>query len=372
MSDFDMNESTVVDTMKETDKKCPDCGGTMDFDPKTGGLTCPYCGHQEAIPEKKQSNGKVQSASAAEIPLEDADKTENCDWGVATKSVICKSCGAESIYDKNDISSTCPYCGSNQVMEANDSETMAPGGVVPFKIDEKEAASRFNSWLKGKFFAPKKAKETAKAKNFKGMYLPFWTFDTETKSEYSGEYGKDRKVKKNDKEEIVTDWYKTQGTYEDSFDDELVSGTTKHEEWMLNAIAPYNTADNKLYKPEYVAGFGAERYSLGVKAAWEKAKAAISNTIHGRINSKIMEEHNADHVRGLKVNTVFNKVTFKYLLLPVWVANYKYNDKVYKFMVNGQTGKVAGRSPVSAIKVIITILVVIAIIALCYFMFGQN
>lgn len=360
-------EPTVVKTMEETDKKCPSCGGTMDFDPATGGLSCPYCGHKEEI----KVNEDIPT-TAEELSLDEAENVENCDWGLATKTVICKSCGAESVYDVNEISSVCPYCGSNQVMEANDTKTMAPGGVVPFKIDEKEAASRFTSWIKGKFFAPKLAKESAKAKNFKGMYLPYWTFDADTKSTYTAEYGKDRKVKKpgQDHEETVTDWYRTSGNYSRFFDDELVCGTTQHDTYMLNSIEPYNTADNKAYKPEYVAGFGAERYSIGVKDAWAKAKASIQSKINSGISDKVRTENNADRVRNVAARSSFSNLTYKYLLLPVWISSYKYKDKVYQFMVNGQTGKVSGKSPVSVPKVIITIIVAIIILYILYHLFG--
>lgn len=360
------NDATRVKTLEETDKKCPSCGGTMDFDPKTGGLSCPYCGHTEAIEVKQDEPQK-----AVELSLDDAENTANCDWGVAKKTVICKSCGAESVYDANEISSVCPYCGSNQVMEANDTNTMAPGGVVPFKIDEKGAAARFTSWIKGKFFCPKKAKESAKAKNFKGVYLPYWTFDAKTVSKYTAEYGKDKKVKKGDQEEIVTDWFHTNGIYNKDFDDELVCGTTRHNTGMLGAIEPYDTEDNKVYKPEYVAGFAAERYSLGVKAAWEKAKKSMDGKIYSSIASKIRSQYDADHVRNLKISSTFSDLTYKYLLLPVWLSSFKYNDKVYQFMVNGQTGKVSGEAPVSIPKVILTILgVIIACVIIYNLMFN--
>ena len=361
-NEFDENEEiNMAQTMEETDKKCPDCGGTMDFDPKTGGLLCPYCGHMQAIVKKNEQ----EPSSAAELSLDEAENTENCDWGLATKTVICKSCGAESVYDVNELSAVCPYCGSNQVMEAGDAKTMAPGGVVPFQIDEKEAANRFSTWIKSKFFAPKLAKESAKAKNFKGIYLPYWTFDADTKTNYVGEYGKDREVKgKDGNTQTVTDWYRTKGDYNHFYDDELVCGSNQHDTAMLQGIEPYNTADNKAYKPEYVAGFGAEKYSLGIKAAWEKAKASISLKIRRSVDEKILKENNADHVRNVNLQTSFDNLTYKYLLLPVWLSSYKYKDKVYQFMVNGQTGKVSGKAPVSAIKVVLTIAVIIGIIVL--------
>ncbi len=360
MSEFDTNlDAEVVSTMDETDKKCPKCGGVMDFDPATGGLKCPYCDYVQPI--RKQ---ETQPETAQELDFSQAENTENCNWGTEKKTVLCKACGAESVYDALEISAVCPFCGSNQVMEAADKQTMAPGGVIPFKITDKEASELFKSWIKKKWFCPKMAKESAKAKHFKGVYLPYWTFDADTTSEYHAEYGKERRVKRDDKTEIVVDWYPTRGRYAESFDDELVCATTNQNQSMLAGLEPYNTADNKSYKPEYVAGFAAERYAIGVKEGWEMAQSSIRRKLDNHISDVIEEENHADRVRNLHFVTKYRNITYKYLLLPVWISSYKYKEKVYKFMVNGQTGKVSGKIPISIPKVILTIAGVLAIIGI--------
>lgn len=360
MSEFDTNlDAKVVSTMEETDKKCPNCGGVMDFDPATGGLSCPYCGHVEQIVKKPE-----QPERAEELDFSTADKTENCYWGVETKTVLCQACGAESVYDALEISAVCPFCGSNQVMEASDQRTMAPGGIVPFQITDENASTLFKSWIKKKWFCPKLAKESAKAKNFKGVYLPYWTFDAQTTSDYTADYGKERRVKRGDKTEIETDWYSTKGVYSEFFDDELVCATTNQNQSMLHGIEPFNTAENKSYKPEYIAGFVAERYAIGLKEGWEMAKSSIRFKLSQAITREIKQKKHADSVRNLQITTGFRGVTYKYLLLPVWLSSYKYKDKVYQFMVNGQTGKVSGKTPLSIPKIIITVLAVIAALAL--------
>lgn len=366
MSEFDTNlDAQTTDTLEETDKKCPSCGGVMDFDPATGGLSCPYCGHTEEIQTREGDE------SAEELALEDADKVENCDWGVAKKTVICKACGAESVYDALEISAVCPFCGSNQVMEASDQNTMAPGGVVPFQISDKQASDLFKNWIRHKWFCPKLAKESAKAKNFKGIYLPFWTFDALTKSQYRGEFGRDKVKKKADgKTQVETTWYSVRGNHEEFFDDELICATTNHNQSMLRGLEPYNTADNKSYRPEYVAGFAAERYAIGIKEAWQMAKTSIKFKLQRSIEKRIIKENNADRVRNLQIDAAFSKLTYKYLLLPVWISSYKYKEKVYQFMVNGQTGKVSGKTPISIPKVIITV-VAIALILILISMLAQ-
>lgn len=363
MSEFDTNlDAKTVSTMEETDKKCPSCGGVMDFDPKTGGLLCPYCGHEEQIAQKEDEPAKAQ-----ELSFDTAENIENCNWGTEKKTVICKACGAESVYDALEISSVCPFCGSNQVMEAADQNTMAPGGVVPFQCSDKQAAELFQKWIKRKFFCPKMAKESARAKHFKGVYLPYWTFDAQTDSSYRGEYGITKREKVGDEERTRTDWYRCSGSHNEFFNDELVCATTNQNRSMLAGIEPFNTEDNKAYKPEYIAGFAAERYAIGFKEGWEIAKQSINRQIKSHIENEITSRHHADRVRNLQVSSTFSGLTYKYLLLPVWISSYKYKDKVYSFMVNGQTGKVSGKTPISIPKVILTVLAAILACVIIYY-----
>lgn len=359
-----MDDINIVDTEEETDKKCPQCGGVMDFDPASGNLKCPYCDYEETIKVQEKAPKK-----AAELDFYAAEHTANCNWGTETKTILCEACGAESIYDALQTSAVCPFCGSNQVMEQNDQNTIAPGGVVPFRISDEQASQLFHQWIKRKWFCPKLAKESAKPKRFKGIYLPYWTFDTDTFSSYDGEYGIDQI--KRDKEgnlHTETHWHRTSGTYKEFINDELVLASRNHDMSMLHQLEPFDTENNKVYKPEYIAGFVAERYSIGLKDAWKTAMSSIKGKLKDRISDRIKSKHSAVHVRQLVVKTDYNNITYKYLLLPIWISNFKYNDKVYQFMINGQTGKVAGNTPLSIPKIIITVLGAIAVIAILYYL----
>ncbi|MBO4266570.1 MAG: hypothetical protein J5910_05205 [Lachnospiraceae bacterium] len=358
----DIMNAKKTDTMRETDRKCPQCGATMDFDPTTGGLHCDYCGYREEIKAEDSKGDTV----AEEQDFESAEFTGNCDWGVSQKTVTCKSCGAVSVYDALAVANECPYCGSNQVMEASDVKTLAPNGVVLFKITAKQAGEKFTKWLSGKWFAPKEAKRSARADRFKGIYLPYWTFDSDTVTEYTAEYGIDRTEGHGDNQRTVTDWHRTSGTYSEFIDDQLVAGTGDQNVNMLRKVEPFDTKDNKSYKPEYLAGFMAERYSVGLKDAWEKAKDFIRKRLQSAIESKIRSEHNADHVRNYKATTSFSHITYKYLMLPVWLSCFKYKDKVYQFIVNGQSGKVGGDYPISGWRVFIAILIGLVILAILW------
>ncbi len=352
-----------VDTREETDKKCPQCGGTMDFDPATGGLLCPYCGYRQEI------GTPADDAPTAELDFETAQATGNCDWGAEKKTVTCKSCGAQSVYDALQISDVCPYCGSNQVMEEKGQDTLAPGGVCVFKISRDQAGERFTGWIRRKIFCPRAAKKNARPDSFTGIYLPYWTFDTQTDSTYTARYGINRTVRDSKgNTRTVTDWHPTSGAYSEFINDQEVPATTQHDPSMLSRIEPFDTENNLKYKPEYVAGFVSERYSVGLQEGWGKAVERIRSYLQGRIAGKIRADHHADQVSGLSVRTSFSGIKYKYLLLPVWISSFRYKSKVYRFMVNGQNGRVGGKAPVSALRVAIAVLIGLAILALLYFL----
>ncbi|HKM04965.1 MAG TPA: hypothetical protein VJZ04_10360 [Lachnospiraceae bacterium] len=360
----DLDELNIVSTKKETDRKCPSCGGVMDFSPSTGGLSCPYCDHTETIPVEEEA-----PTEAEELDFNTAELTANCNWGVETKTVLCNACSAESIYDSLQTSAVCPFCGSNQVMEARSEQSIAPGGVVPFQISDKDAASRFHKWINKKWFCPKLAKESAKPKSFNGIYLPYWTFDTNAFTEYRAQFGIDHTTHDKDgKSHTTTNWYHTSGEYREFIDDQLVLASKNHNESILYGLEPYTTKDNKSYKPEYVAGFVAERYSIGLKEAWEIAKKSIYNKLTNHITDQVQQKKHADHVKDLHINPIYSDITYKYLLLPVWISNFKYKDKIYQFMVNGQTGKVSGKTPVSALRVALAIFIGIVIVSGLYYL----
>jgi hypothetical protein len=273
------------------------------------------------------------------------------------------------------IADVCPYCGSNLVTEAKDTNSMAPGGVCSFKITAKEAAERFKGWIKKKIFAPKEAKTGAVPDSFQGVYLPYWTFDTHTVTHYSARYGRTRTVVVNGKTQTRVDWYRTSGVYEKTFDDLLVAGTDRYDKTSLARIGSFDTASSRVYKPEYIAGFIAERYSVGLNDAWGRGKSKMQGILESEITSHIERVNHADRVASLRMSTSYNGVKYKYLLLPVWMSSFRYKGKIYNFMVNGQTGKVGGKAPVSPWKVALAVgigLLVAGIIVYLLANYGGN
>lgn len=353
------------ETLEKTDEKCPQCGGTLDFNPETGELICTYCGATVDIDDEEKKR-------AAELDFRLAENAASRDWGAETRTVICKNCGAETVYDAETVSGECPYCGSNQVMEAGGESIMAPGGVCPFTVTQNTARERFSGWLKGKLFCPREAKKAAKAGKISGIYLPYWTFDADTYSRYTARYGKERTVRRGKETRVEIRWYHTHGFYHRFINDELVAATGNHDKKMLAGIEPFDTENNLEYKPEYLAGFASERYTLGLNEGWGEAKLDMAREIESDVYAKIRQEHHTSHVDSVRVYTDYRNVTYKYLLLPVWMSSFDYKGKNYRFMVNGRSGRVSGKYPVSPLRVAIAVLLGLSAAALLAFLFMQG
>lgn len=146
------------------DAECPSCSATIEFNPATGKLACPYCGFETEIATPEQEEEKV----AREMDFLTAEERGNFNWGVEKKTVICEACAAETIYDALQVADSCPYCGSHQVMEASAENTLAPNGVCAFEVTDKQAGEHFQKWIKGRWFTPKAAKNSARLMPLKG------------------------------------------------------------------------------------------------------------------------------------------------------------------------------------------------------------
>ncbi|MBR3532837.1 MAG: TFIIB-type zinc ribbon-containing protein [Clostridiales bacterium] len=346
-----------------TDKKCPNCGATVTYDPATLSMTCDFCGFHKELPKPGETSTATQ-----EIDFNSAKLRSTKDWGAQKKNIICKNCGGSAMYDMNDTAGTCPFCGSTAVMPVDDDEdVMAPGGVVPFEISQEKAAELFKTWLKKKLFAPSAAKKSCEAKEFKGIYLPYWTYDAQTTSSYSARYGKDYKDKDGN---TKTRWYNCHGIYEEFIDDEVVYASTKTKDENIKAVSSFDFKKLRDYDPQFIAGFAAERYSLGLDDGWTQAQSSINSKLKSHVSDKVRSKYNADRVSDVKLSTTYDNITFKYLLAPIWISNFKFNDKIFNFVVNGQTGRIAGKSPVSALRVVVAIIITIAVLALLFYFFG--
>lgn len=324
--------------------KCPNCGATTRYDVAGGGVACEHCGYTIAVQAEKVG----QRADESEFTLETVQQAEQ-GWGTARKELHCESCGASLTLAEKSITTTCPFCASNQVnVRAEVSEALRPRFIIPFKVQAEAVQAQYRAWLGQGWFHPTALAQSATANRFVGIYLPFWTFDARITSHWKAEVGYERQESYYDsdskswKTRTEIDWRWENGTVPVVIDDLLISGSSRLSRTILERLYPFNLKDLMAYTPDYLAGWQAQAYDVTLTKAWDDGKTVMRDRAKQAARGSIR----SGHVRNFSMTADFADETWRYILLPVYVAAYKFNNKTYQVMANGQTGLVAGQKPV--------------------------
>ena len=355
---------------------CPKCGGDMRFNAAKGMLTCPFCGHMMPSPETSEV---VREHDLIEALRDTSGKAHG--FGTALKSIKCNSCGATNNVAPNVTSTACAFCGSNQVVEQPpDPNLIQPESLIPFGVDETRAQRLFLTWLGSGLFHPNDLKKYGGGQKLSGVYLPFWTFDAHAESDWRAESGtyyyvtetvwvtRDGKQVQETRQVQKTRWWPSSGHRADDHDDVLAYATSSIDVKILEKIYPFDTKKLAPYNPSYLSGWGAESYRISLAQAWDLGQSIINREQYGRCGRDVP----GDTYRNLHVNTRLSNLSYKHVLLPVWLASYRYNNKVYRFMINGQTGEVQGEKPISWIKVAIAVVIALIIIGIIIYLISQS
>jgi predicted RNA-binding Zn-ribbon protein involved in translation (DUF1610 family) len=361
----------------KNESKCRDCGAILKFAPGTTSLKCEYCGAQNEI------------ASAAEpVVVEEIDfeKFLSEQSGTAemreVNTVKCTSCGASTTLKPDVSSDNCPFCDTPLVITSGSAtKLIKPRYLLPFKIDSKKARESFKEWIAGLWFAPNDLKAYADSTDkINGMYLPYWTYDSNTSSQYMGERGvyyfetvtyettEDGETVTREREERRIMWYPVTGTVDQTFDDVLVLASNSLPDNYTRALEPWDLEHLSGFDEKFLSGFRSESYQLGVKEGFSKAKTVMDNAIR----QSVLADIGGDEQRVISLNTTYHDITFKHILLPIWLSAYRYSDKVYHFMVNGRTGHVQGERPYSAIKIALAVIAGIALLGVVLYFYSQS
>ena len=354
---------------------CPKCAGKMNFDAASGMLNCPFCGHSMPVPTTTDA---VKEHDLLQTLQDESGKAHG--YGTEVKAINCKSCGATVNVPANVTSTQCPFCGSNQVIEQQpDPKLIQPESVVPFAIDDATANRKFRDWLGQGWFHPNDLKALGGGQKLRGVYLPFWTFDAHAESNWRAESGdyyyetewvtvtRDGKQVREQQQVQKVRWYWTSGHHTGDYDDVLVYATRSINLKILQKIYPYETKKLLTYKPDFLAGWSAESYQIPLSEAWPLGRDILYNHERSACDGLVP----GDTHRNLSVSTDLSQLTYKHVLLPVWVASYRYNNKTFQFMINGQTGKVQGEKPISAIKVAIAVVIALIIIGVVVYLISK-
>jgi hypothetical protein len=285
-----------------------------------------------------------------------------------SRSTQCPNCGARFELDPAVHAAECPYCATPVVTDTGRSRHIKPQALLPFRITEDEARAALSKWLGRLWFAPNGVREYArKGRRMAGIYTPFWTFDAATKSHYTGMRGdhyyetrtvRDGKGGTRTERVQKTRWSPASGSVARHFDDVVVLASKALPRRYVDSLAPWDLGELEAYRPDFLAGFRAEAYTVALPEGHEIGRAMMTRVIQQDVRRDI----GGDVQQITSLDTEYRDETFKHILLPLWLAAYKFRGRSFRFVVNGQTGEVQGERPWSWVKIGIAVLIAAALI----------
>ena len=371
MSDADapppLPERAVHQTTEQTRTyPCQNCGGQLVFDITLQKLKCPNCGSVQDIIEDAGHTGADHDFQQAVAALRDtAANAASGPQLSGEKEVVCQNCGGHFTFTGTLTSTRCPYCATPiQRDDVHDAPTRLPvDGVLPFSVDERTARAAVEKWVAKRWFAPTEFKKYKTTGSFASIYASYFTYDADTSTAYSGRRGEDYTVEvgsgDNKRTETRTNWYPVSGEVANDFDDVAVLANDGFEHNRVAALEPWPTAKAKPFSAEYIAGHLCRTYDRDVEACFGEAKGRMDS----EIDSTIRRDIGGDRQEITAKRTTFNALTFRHLLLPIWLLTVIYVGRPFQVYINGITGEVQGDRPWSKVKLGITIALAVIVIA---------
>jgi len=345
---------------------CPACGAEATWNPAKHALVCGFCG--TVSPAKLDDDtGRVIEHDLVTALRSVPDEARG--WQTEKVYVKCRSCQAISVFDPRHVAQRCDFCGSAELVPYEQTKaSFRPEGVLPFKLAEDKARDTVRTWYGKVWFAPNALKRRALTDTVKGIYLPYWTFDAQVHADWTAEAGHyyytseqytDNSGNTRTRQVQHVRWQPAAGEVDHFFNDDLVCASVGVQSDLLRAIEPFPTTLELLpYDPGYVAGWVVERYQIDLVAAAQRSREQMDAQLRALCSQQVP----GDTQRNLNVQADYSGQTFKHILAPVWLLTYHYGSKPYQVVINGCTGKIAGRYPKSWIKIALAILAVIVVL----------
>lgn len=365
-----------IDSGKGRTFPCDRCGADLVFSIGEQSLQCPYCAAIKQI------------EPPAEVPIVERDylraierlkrlreKTSHDEESSITEHAIrCSSCGADVIFQGTLTSSQCPYCASPlQRDNIHDSVSRLPvDGVLPFLVPQTQAAANLRNWVKSLWWAPNEFLKQGANGKFNGVYMPYFTYDAATQTRFSGQRGDTYFVTvgegNNRRTEQRIRWSYREGAFNRFFDDVMMIAATKQHLDLVEALEPWPLDQLMSFTPEVLAGFFSRTYDVeledGFRGARQRMEAALSMEVRQRIGGDVQQVDSQQ--------TNYSAVTFKHILLPVWLLAYRYQNKTYQVMMNAATGEVSGQRPYSWVKITFAAMLIAIVVATIWSFSNQN
>jgi ribosomal protein S27E len=357
---------------------CASCGADLRFSPGTEVLVCDHCGAENKVPAEmagttdhlKENDYDRAIAGGLSDLIEEETRFSRCD-----------NCGAEIEFSDEVHATECAFCAAPLVTGTGTHRRIKPAALIPFQLDERAAKKAMADWLGRLWFAPNGLQEYArKGRSLNGIYTPFWTYDADTKSRYTGQRGdayyethwvtvqQDGKTVRKQEQVRKIRWTPVAGRVKRFFDDILILAATSLPKSYTDALEPWDLTALVPYRADYLAGFRAESYTITLEAGYGEARAWMDRQIERDVRFDI----GGDEQRISRIDTDVRDVTFKHILLPVWTAAYSFRGKTYRFVVNGQTGAVKGERPWSWVKITFAVVLGLIVAGVIGYFVSQN
>ena len=344
---------------------CPACGAQAEWDPAKQKLVCGFCGTESPY-QINRDTGQVAEVDLAttlrELPEEDRG------WQTERRSVQCQSCKAVMVYDPQRVGQNCEFCGSPALVSYDEIKApIRPHGVLPFKIDRSRVRDDIRRWWRSKWLAPNKLSKTALVDTVHSLYIPYWTFDARVHCPWQAEaghyyyvnvQGRDSKGQSVTRRERRVRWEAASGVVDHAFDDEPVPGTQGLPLELLRKVEPFPTGEAVAYDTAFLAGHVVEHYKVVLLEAAQRSQAQM----HRKLEELCAAQVPGDTHRNLRIFPTYSGQTFKHLLVPIWLLTYNYGRTAYQVLVNGYTGKIAGKHPYSVWKILLLILLALIVV----------
>lgn len=350
---------------------CPNCGADLSFDPGSQSLTCCSCGTEIAIDPSAARTDQISKKELATVMTELSRLQANPTTQFSgDKEIICQSCGGHTIFQGTLTALRCPYC--NTAIQRNDvhqSPARLPiDGLLPLRVAKDEARSNVESWINSRWFAPGAFKKYRTLGIFTSIYLPYFSYDSETTTSYRGAMGITRIETYTDSDgnqqtSTTTDWYPRSGVVSNQFEDVTGHAAQGLDDQKLAELEPWPMELTHHYSPEFVAGHLSRTYDFDPGEVFlNRARPRMEEFIISTIRSDI----GGDQQRIYHYDVDWLSVRFCQLLLPVWMLTVTYKEKPFQLFINGVTGEVHGRRPWSAPKICLAVLGVLCALVLIY------
>lgn len=313
--------------------ECPGCGANMKFNIASQQMACVYCGMQ-VEPHSLQKDEDATSDDTFEITR-----------------FTCPQCGGEMFSGDQDVTAFCSFCGAANILTSRLVREKRPRYIIPFKKTKEDCKKAYAKKMRWALFAPREMRDPSHIDSFRGIYMPYWTYQLEQKGGVCFK-GKKSYRKGN---YVYTDHYDLQGEIDADYYGFSYDASSTFYDNISESLAPYYVKEQVEFTPAYLSGFYADiadvdeylyrenALTMANESSWaqissEKAfkKYSVSSTNQSNLTEKLHTQCTAAH------STMY----------PVWFLSWRKDDRVAYATVNGQTGKVAADLPIDIKKFI--------------------